>query len=1006
MGLLLAAGALVPGVAGGQSSSDPFAAAIPFVKPYRDAEGLPQNTVNALALDREGLLWVGTQDGVARYDGRHWDTVELPVARRTRYVRSLYSDRAGALWLGTQGAGLLCLDERGWRVFQTSPEGPPGDRVNAVVETAVGGRRQLWVALHDEGVAAYDGTGWRRWTTAEGLPADRVWDLLAPAAEGDDALWIATSNGLARLRVASGRLDTPPGSPRVSLSSLARTRAADGSEVLWAGSYGEGLWRYGEGTWGRLGAAEGLRSTFLTDLEPRPDGRGALWIATDGGGIAELDGGRIRPLDLGPLFDSGAAYRLMETTDAQGGAALWVGTRNNGLLRVSEGLWRVLHPVAGAPTATVSALLLRDDGGGGIELWTGLDGRGLSVWRRGSWRRFDQASGALGNDTVLALTETRRAGLGARVWVGTRNGGLSSWDGRRWERYDRAGGALPHDLVQALLVVPTAGGERLWVGTRGGVVTYDGRRWETPPGLAGEEISVYALAHQPPPPEGGPETLWLGTSDGLWRYRDGHLRVWRAAERLPNASVLALHLQRRGTREWLWVGTEGGLARLDSRAEEPRIATDRDPGVPSLPNPFVYAIVEDLAGRLYLPTNAGVVRLTWPREGDSPEVRLFTTEHGLPLNQGMRGAAQVGPRGRVWIGTAGGVAVLDPAVESTEAHAKRLRLTVASSLDPVTPLPPEARVVRGEGRLIFHYSLLSFVGETLTAYRTQLVGLENVPTDWTAAAEREISELSPGRYRFLVWARDGMGRETGPVEAAFTVVPTPWQTPAARLALAALVLLLFWLLARAWVARHERRERELEAHVAERTRELAEVNDQLSRLSRLDPLTGLPNRRQFEVTLEAEWPRSARSGRPLAVIMLDVDDFKFFNDTHGHPAGDECLRRAARALAAALPREGDLLARLGGEEFATILPATDAEGARQVAERLREAVAALELPAGEDGTRPRVTASCGVAAAVAELGVRRHGLVSAADRALYRAKHAGKNRVEVEAETGAARSRR
>jgi len=162
-----------------------------------------------------------------------------------------------------------------------------------------------------------------------------------------------------------------------------------------------------------------------------------------------------------------------------------------------------------------------------------------------------------------------------------------------------------------------------------------------------------------------------------------------------------------------------------------------------------------------------------------------------------------------------------------------------------------------------------------------------------------------------------MGQEVGPEEVAFTIVPAPWQTLPVRLALVALVLLLFWLVARAWVARHERREHELEARVATRTRELAEVNEQLSRLSRLDTLTGLPNRRQFEVTFEAEWSRSMRTDKPLAVVMLDIDDFKVFNDTQGHPAGDECLRRVGRALADALPREGDLLARLGGEEFAS-----------------------------------------------------------------------------------------
>ena len=178
--------------------------------------------------------------------------------------------------------------------------------------------------------------------------------------------------------------------------------------------------------------------------------------------------------------------------------------------------------------------------------------------------------------------------------------------------------------------------------------------------------------------------------------------------------------------------------------------------------------------------------------------------------------------------------------------------------------------------------------------------------------------------------------------------------------------------------------------VRERMRqELKRAYDEVERLARTDPLTGLANRRHFMETLEREVERSERYGRPLSLVALDMDHFKAVNDSHGHAAGDDVLREAARALRAVC-RDVDTAARLGGEELALILPETDAAGARTVAERLREHIVstAHRSPAGEAF---RVTASLGVA--TARHGATGEALLQAADEALYRAKGAGRNQV-------------
>lgn len=178
--------------------------------------------------------------------------------------------------------------------------------------------------------------------------------------------------------------------------------------------------------------------------------------------------------------------------------------------------------------------------------------------------------------------------------------------------------------------------------------------------------------------------------------------------------------------------------------------------------------------------------------------------------------------------------------------------------------------------------------------------------------------------------------------------------------------------------------------------ELKRLRDLLQQQSATDPLTGLANRRAFDESFKREWARGIRSGRPLALAMIDIDFFKGFNDLYGHLGGDDCLRRVARTLRDAVPRRhSDLVARYGGEEFAVLLVDTDIEGARIVSERLRSGVAGLNIPHGRSAVAGHVTVSIGAASLIPDGGGPPASLIAAADRLLYRAKEAGRNRVTV-----------
>ncbi len=176
--------------------------------------------------------------------------------------------------------------------------------------------------------------------------------------------------------------------------------------------------------------------------------------------------------------------------------------------------------------------------------------------------------------------------------------------------------------------------------------------------------------------------------------------------------------------------------------------------------------------------------------------------------------------------------------------------------------------------------------------------------------------------------------------------------------------------------------------------ELKQNRDELVRLARTDGLTGLYNRRTFDDLLKREWRRLARTGEALAVIMMDVDHFKLYNDTYGHGGGDLCLQRVGRAAKSALQRPADILARYGGEEFVALLPETKLEGAIAVAEAIRAAVALLEIPNTASITAPHITLSLGAGCAIPQPEQDPAELLATADKQLYVAKTEGRNRVK------------
>ncbi|MGR3219023.1 MAG: sensor domain-containing diguanylate cyclase [Candidatus Anammoxibacter sp.] len=198
----------------------------------------------------------------------------------------------------------------------------------------------------------------------------------------------------------------------------------------------------------------------------------------------------------------------------------------------------------------------------------------------------------------------------------------------------------------------------------------------------------------------------------------------------------------------------------------------------------------------------------------------------------------------------------------------------------------------------------------------------------------------------------------------------------------------------------ERHRNHLEDMVKERSKDLSNAleeldnaNKSLMRLSFVDGLTGVANRRRFDEMSNLEWKRGLRDGRPLSITMVDIDFFKAYNDAYGHQAGDECLKNVANTFKSVLTRETDTIARYGGEEFVTVLPNTDISGASSVAEEMRAGIESLCITHAESPVYKKVTVSVGVATMIPGQDFDLQTLIANADKALYEAKHNGRNQV-------------
>jgi diguanylate cyclase (GGDEF)-like protein len=933
--------------------------------------GLPQITVYPaevhkagpqsfdIAQDSHGILYFGNLQGLLSYDGAWWRLLRLPDDQA---ALSVGTDARGRVALGlVSDFGYLDHGPDGAQVYRSLlPNLPAAQRrfgdVKAICAIDAG-----FLFLTEKSLLLWDGKG------------ARVAAEFAPAAAPRGCL----SDGAAAL------LRGPQGVQRFDPATNGITPVAlDGQRVVLTVRRGDG----------KVVAAVRDQGLFLIDGTTATP-----WAPKAGGWLKGKVISGASLLNSGRLIISTLQHGLIVVDGATGTFELIIGAD------------------AGLPDALLNEVRVDRDG----SVWLAMEGPLVRIDLASPVSVFDARLGLRGG----AGDVTHHAG---QVYAATTHGLFAFNEDSHAHRVE--------GIDEGAWRLKTIGDELL-VGTTKGIYRVDAAgRVEH---VIENDGEVYDLAASP----SDPARVWLAQGAGVSSIRRTG-NTWTYEDVVPGTpNDISTVVERDGV---LWAGTVfNGILRIeDARGPKPRV-TQFGRGEMN---------VYEVNGRVVFVRANGEILQISPNAGNAkspfvpdPILGHITAPRGFFIVAGD-------PKGNVWINStpprvferhANGTYAAEgrPHVSVNAADIQNLRIMpdgvvwfasdkglfryepdAAPATTAPQPPPLIQRVLAGNNRVLFNtgtqqesielrhnfgrmrieFAPVSFRPGVSYQYR-----LDPIDAGWSAWSDEpfiDYTTLEPNDYTFRLRARGPAMIAGGETEWSFTVMPPWYRTRWAYALMALLALAVLLGLIGLRTSALQRQAAHLRARVAEQTAELQETvkllesaNTQLETLSLEDDLTGIANRRSFERALADEWNRAKRHEQSLALVLLDLDHFKDLNDRLGHPAGDDCLRRVGAFLAESIKRSGEVVARYGGEEFAILLPGTEADVAIRVAEALRDGIERLVIPY-DRGTR-RMTASGGVAAMVPRAASSPESLVASADRALYAAKHSGRNCVRLADET-------
>jgi len=953
---------LAAGLHGVQAADTPGAYTF---RSFGPEQGLRNQAVTGLAQDNDGFLFVGTEDGLFRYDGHRFQRFASEHGLASDSITTLYSEPGGRLWvLSVKGA----VAWAGNGVDKSVPTLLPGMRVESMAAATDG---RLLVSTGD---GIYEGTAGKL-ALAPGLPrgeAGAAW--LSP--DGKRAL--VTSQGTLYSRSGNGAWQArplPEGYKNEPINGLLEDREGR-------------IWIRGRRVLLRLagfdGAAEDLSSALpgasVTRGQLVADAKGRVWVPTNVGLVC-FDGKEVR----------------VRISEAQGLPSQWIASilfdREGNLWLASEGVLRLQGRMAWSahtrrqklPSDTVWSVTRSADG----VLWAGTN-RGLARATATGWQVLPETQ----DRSVYAFAHD----AAGNMWVGGNNAVgagnhlmLRRHGGDTFTSVPLTGIDGP-STINSMDVGPDGA---LYVGTQThGLrrIAADGAQWTgsaltLPGGQPGEQINQ--VLHE------GTTRLWVTAIGGLARLDATGWRRFGKADGLLEDHVETMAIDRNGE-VWISYWNKHGLSHFHPGANGLGKVTHVDRPA-ALVADNIYSMGFDARGALWLGTAQGAKR--W-QDG---RLDRFGRGEGLPSDDSAANAFWPDRNGDVWIGMASGLAHFEAAAEPAPAPppAARVMQLRDGNGKVLTESAPE--VAWANRALTFDFAVPSFVNEARVQTQVRLAGFED---DWrdTDIREARYTGLPPGNFRFEV--RASMGDERwGPVSRRDVVIAAPWWRTGWAIAGMVLLLATLVLLFVRWRLGYlHRRNTELEALVRARTDALEQANDALREASMVDPLTGLKNRRFLGLSMPDELARVSRqyraagnersaNNKTLLFFMIDIDHFKSINDTYGHATGDLVLQHCSAALRRAC-RDADFVVRWGGEEFLIVARNSDRSYAEKLANNLRDAVRKLQIDTG-NGVILQKTCSIGFAAFPAvESAPGAHpweDVVKMADQCLYAAKLSGRD---------------
>jgi diguanylate cyclase (GGDEF)-like protein len=972
---LIFAGILALGLRGGVPMGAPEPQGRFFFKTYGPEQGLMVPALYTLVQDREGFLWIASDNGLIRYDGaafRKWTTADgLPSS----FILSLLPIPRGGLWVATDKGVVRFKDGKSMPLLL---DGKPFIIRGSLMQLDADGT--LWL-FRDDGLYRQKGD-----VSVERVPGTPTgWGKSMATRAGTHSVFLAVAKGLWERKQDGTLVDW---SAARSTDDPIEVITVDGSGRLWvAGAHSLHYQDASETTFHDVSSwlpAGPFRGCII---HVNPDG--SVAIPTNAG-LLRLRGNEHDLIDQS--LGLPGKWTVSSLVDREGN--LWiVGPRIYRLL--GRGYVRGFTSQDGLPSDMVWSVY-RDRLG---RLWAGT-GDGAALLGPGGWSRVPGTEGL--SVSALVLDDQNR------LWIGSNNQvplclepGQTKATDRAFRSYRLVGGA-PVPSRSTSMVLDREGGLR--VGDPGhGVYRIDFKAGTLVAEFgAGEaqapDVGVVGMA------EDGQGRLWVATTAGL-ALRDGAgWHRWTKADGLRDDTLQGLRLVPDGSC-WVTYQEPLGLTRVAFKDGRLQVLEQMD-GAHGITSDRVYSVGTDLQGTLWVGTDRGVDRI---RKGETFHI---SQGGGLPGEDCSGNALLTETGGEIWVGTSTGLAHILPAHEPGPQHPMPVYIQqILRGKTKLTPpfgdLPPLSHRDR---TLEFRFACPTYINERAVIYQVRLVGLEE---EWrnTDVPQARYAALPAGSYRFEVRAAYP-GRAFGPVASYEVEVLGPWWRSwwfigLSSLAGAGLVgLFVNWRL-RTLASQKAR----LALLVEQRTADLVKANHNLETAnlalkaqSLTDPLTGLHNRRFLSVVVDDDIATVARAYRDvergaalpnqdLIFLMVDLDHFKQVNDRYGHATGDRVLEVVATALRKAA-RETDAVIRWGGEEFLVMARNASRSEGHLLAERIRSIMAEQELTL-DSGEVLKWTCSVGFAAYpwqledVGWMGWER--LVEIADACLYLAKKAGRD---------------